>query len=56
MSRPCCALTKGLDKATRNAILLLPELYGGREVIARAERELPKHAGDRARARRPATG
>jgi ATP phosphoribosyltransferase regulatory subunit len=38
------ALTKGLDKATRRAILLLPELYGGREVIARARRELPKHA------------
>jgi len=38
------ALTKGLDKATRSAILLLPELYGGREVIARARRELPKHA------------
>jgi ATP phosphoribosyltransferase regulatory subunit len=36
-------LTKGLDKATRGAILLLPELYGGREVIARARRELPKH-------------
>ncbi len=38
------ALTKGLDKATRSAILLLPELFGGREVIARARRELPKHA------------
>jgi len=38
------SLTKGLDKAARNAILLLPELYGGREVIARARRELPKHA------------
>ncbi len=38
------ALTKGLDQATRSAILLLPELYGGREVIARARRELPKHA------------
>jgi ATP phosphoribosyltransferase regulatory subunit len=38
------ALTKGLDKATRGAILLLSELYGGREVIARARRELPKHA------------
>jgi len=37
-------LTKGMDKATRRAILLLPELYGGREVIARARRELPKHA------------
>jgi ATP phosphoribosyltransferase regulatory subunit len=38
------ALTKGLDRTTRSAILLLPELYGGREVIARARRELPKHA------------
>lgn len=38
------ALTQGMDKVTRSAILLLPELYGGREVIARARRELPKHA------------
>jgi ATP phosphoribosyltransferase regulatory subunit len=38
------SLTKGMDKAARSAILLLPELYGGREVIARARRELPKHA------------
>ena len=38
------ALTKGLDKTTRGAVLLLPELYGGREVIARARRELPKYA------------
>ena len=38
------AQTKGMDKATRRAILLLPELYGGREVIARARRELPKYA------------
>ena len=38
------ALTKGMDRTTRSAILLLPELYGGREVIARARRELPKHA------------
>jgi len=37
-------LTKGLDKATRGAIRLLPELYGGREVIARARRALPRHA------------
>lgn len=37
-------LTKGLDKQTRGAILLLPELYGGREVIARARRALPRHA------------
>ncbi len=37
-------LTKSLDRATRSAILLLPELYGGREVIARARRALPKYA------------
>jgi ATP phosphoribosyltransferase regulatory subunit len=37
-------LTKGLVPATRSAILLLPQLYGGREVIARARRELPKYA------------
>ena len=37
------ARTKGLDKVTRGAILLLPELYGGREVIAQARRKLPKH-------------
>jgi ATP phosphoribosyltransferase regulatory subunit len=39
------ALTKRMDKVTRSATLLLPELYGGREVIARARRELPKYAG-----------
>ena len=38
------ALTRRLDRTTRGAILLLPELYGGREVIARARRALPKHA------------
>ena len=38
------ALTAGLERATRDAILLLPQLYGGREVIARARRKLPKHA------------
>ena len=37
-------LSKGLDRTTRAAILLLPELYGGREVIARARRRLPKLA------------
>ncbi len=36
-------LTQGLGDATRKAILLLPELYGGPEVIARARRALPKH-------------
>ena len=38
------SLTKRLPKATQKAILLLPELYGGREVIRRARRELPKYA------------
>jgi len=37
-------MTKGLDRVTCRAIQLLPELYGGREVIARARRELPKYA------------
>ena len=37
-------LTRSLDRGTRAAILLLPELYGGREVIARARRALPKLA------------
>ncbi len=38
------SLSKSLKPATRDAILLLPELYGGREVIARARRKLPRHA------------
>src|SRR5450830_1735729 len=37
-------LTKGMGTAARSAILLLPELYGGRDVIARARRELPQYA------------
>ena len=37
------SLTRRVPRTTRNAILLLPELYGGREVIARARRELPRH-------------
>ncbi|MFH1044501.1 MAG: ATP phosphoribosyltransferase regulatory subunit [Pseudomonadota bacterium] len=40
-------LTKGMGTAARAAILLLPELYGGREAIARARRELPQHAAIR---------
>lgn len=35
--------THGLPKATRDALLALPELYGGRAVLARAARELPRH-------------
>ena len=34
-----------LDKASREALLLLPELYGGAEVLALAGRRLPKIAG-----------
>jgi ATP phosphoribosyltransferase regulatory subunit len=36
------SLTKGLPKAAREALLLLPELYGGREVLALARKRLPK--------------
>jgi len=36
------ALTRGLGKVTRDALLLLPELYGGPEVLALARRRLPK--------------
>jgi len=35
------ALTAGYDAQTRDALRLLPELYGGREALARARRELP---------------
>jgi ATP phosphoribosyltransferase regulatory subunit len=38
-------LTKGLNAKTRDALLLLPELYGGAEVIDEAARRLPKIAG-----------
>jgi ATP phosphoribosyltransferase regulatory subunit len=34
-------LTKGLSSSVKNSLLLLPELYGGKEVIARAEKALP---------------
>ncbi len=34
-------LTRGLDAKTRAALLLLPELYGGAEVLRIAERKLP---------------
>lgn len=36
-------LTRGLDAATGNAILLLPELYGGKEVLASARKKLPAY-------------
>jgi len=35
-------LTKGLDPKTKEALLLLPELYGGAEVLDLAEKKLPK--------------
>ena len=35
-------LTAKLDGKTRNALLLLPELYGGPEVLDLAEKKLPK--------------
>ncbi|MGH8738977.1 MAG: ATP phosphoribosyltransferase regulatory subunit [Burkholderiales bacterium] len=34
-------LARGLDRRTRDALMLLPELYGGREVLALAARRLP---------------
>jgi len=37
-------LTKGLNAKTREALLLLPELYGGIEVLDTAEKRLPKLA------------
>jgi ATP phosphoribosyltransferase regulatory subunit len=37
-------LTKKLNPRTREALLLLPELYGGAEVLDTAERKLPKLA------------
>jgi ATP phosphoribosyltransferase regulatory subunit len=35
-------LTKGMDSKTKEALLLLPELYGGAEVLELAEKKLPK--------------
>jgi len=37
------SLSAALDGATRAALRLLPELYGGPEVLARAAAELPRH-------------
>jgi ATP phosphoribosyltransferase regulatory subunit len=34
-------LTKGLSSSVKNSLLLLPELYGGKEVIEKAEKALP---------------
>lgn len=36
-------LSAGLDAVTRNALLLLPQLYGGAEVIATARQRLPAY-------------
>ena len=36
-------LARDLPRATREALIALPELYGGREVLATAARLLPKH-------------
>jgi ATP phosphoribosyltransferase regulatory subunit len=38
------ALTGKLDAKTRDALLLLPQLYGGAEVLDQAEKKLPKLA------------
>jgi ATP phosphoribosyltransferase regulatory subunit len=35
------SLTRKLDAKTRSAVLLLPELYGGQEVLSLAEKKLP---------------
>jgi len=35
-------LTKGMDARTRAALLLLPDLYGGAEVLGLAEKKLPE--------------
>lgn len=37
------SLTSGLESVTRDALRLLPDLYGGVEVIERAGRELPHY-------------
>jgi len=42
------SLTRGLAAKTRAALLALPELYGGPEVLALAERRLPRLPGVRA--------
>jgi ATP phosphoribosyltransferase regulatory subunit len=36
-------LTRGLPRATREALMALPELYGGAEVLAAASKRLPPH-------------
>lgn len=41
-------LTRKLDRSSREALVVLPELYGGPEVLAQARRRLPGHAEIRA--------
>jgi ATP phosphoribosyltransferase regulatory subunit len=41
-------LARGLDRVTREALVTLPELYGGVEVLERARRVLPDYPGIRA--------
>ncbi len=40
--RELVGAARGLDRASREALLLLPELYGGVEVLAKAEKSLPR--------------
>ena len=42
--RGLVAGAKSIDRVSREALLLLPELYGGKEVLALAERKLPQIA------------
>jgi len=39
----CAGLDKRVDKNARQALMLLPELYGGRKVLARARKLLPDY-------------
>lgn len=39
------SLTSGLDSAARDALMRLPSLYGGRDILDRAARELPDDPG-----------
>lgn len=39
----CSGLDRRLDKHVRDALMLLPELYGGREILMHARKMLPSH-------------
>jgi ATP phosphoribosyltransferase regulatory subunit len=41
-------LARKLDRRTGDALVALPDLYGGPEILAAARRKLPEHAGIRA--------